>query len=353
MKILADIFIVNRWQRSCTMTHLRSAALLLALCSTGSAQYAITEYSAGITPGSVPFGITAGPDGALWFTESVGNRIGRITTAGVISEYSSGLSANSNPSGIAAGPDGALWFTEAANRIGRITTGGVITEYSLTWGPSSAITAGPDGALWFTESSSNRIGRITTGGVVTDYYVFPKTLYYGIAAGSDGALWFTMIFAGHDGWIGRITTGGVVNWYSTGLSANSGPNGIAAGPDGALWFTESSSNQIGRITTGGVVNEYSTGLSANSGLSGIAAGPDGALWFTEGAGRIGRITAAGTQPISTPALSTWVMLLLAALLATTAAIQLRRRTPLYGPIISHSLPTERRKVARCAPESFA
>jgi streptogramin lyase len=353
MKILADIFIVNRWQRSCTMTHLRSAALLLALCSTGSAQYAITEYSAGITPGSVPFGITAGPDGALWFTEpsgnrigrittagvineysiglsansnpsgivagpdgalwfteSVGNRIGRITTAGVISEYSSGLSANSNPSGIAAGPDGALWFTEAANRIGRITTGGVITEYSLTWGPSSAITAGPDGALWFTESSSNRIGRITTGGVVTDYYVFPKTLYYGIAAGSDGALWFTMIFAGHDGWIGRITTGGVVNWYSTGLSANSGPNGIAAGPDGALWFTE-------------------------------------------GAGRIGRITAAGTQPISTPALSTWVMLLLAALLATTAAIQLRRRTPLYGPIISHSLPTERRKVARCAPESFA
>jgi virginiamycin B lyase len=28
---------------------------------------------------SQPWGITAGPDGNLWFTEQVGNKIGRIT----------------------------------------------------------------------------------------------------------------------------------------------------------------------------------------------------------------------------------------------------------------------------------
>jgi streptogramin lyase len=39
------------------------------------------------TPNSVPQGITMGPDGALWFTEALGNKIGRITTAGVITEY--------------------------------------------------------------------------------------------------------------------------------------------------------------------------------------------------------------------------------------------------------------------------
>ncbi len=30
--------------------------------------------------GCEPFGITAGPDGNLWFTESSGNKIWRITT---------------------------------------------------------------------------------------------------------------------------------------------------------------------------------------------------------------------------------------------------------------------------------
>jgi virginiamycin B lyase len=43
----------------------------------------LTEYTIP-TPGGQPTSITAGPDGALWFTESGSNKIGRITTAGVI-----------------------------------------------------------------------------------------------------------------------------------------------------------------------------------------------------------------------------------------------------------------------------
>jgi streptogramin lyase len=34
------------------------------------------------------------------------------------------------PFGIAAGPDGALWFTNGNNSIGRITTAGVVTIYT-------------------------------------------------------------------------------------------------------------------------------------------------------------------------------------------------------------------------------
>ena len=37
-----------------------------------------TEFSAGITAGSSPNAITPGPDGNLWFSEAVGNRIARI-----------------------------------------------------------------------------------------------------------------------------------------------------------------------------------------------------------------------------------------------------------------------------------
>jgi virginiamycin B lyase len=67
---------------------------------------------------SSPWGITAGPDGNLWFTEHSGNKIGRITPAGVITEFPI-PTRRSGPFGITAGPDGNLWFTETnGNKIG-------------------------------------------------------------------------------------------------------------------------------------------------------------------------------------------------------------------------------------------
>src|SRR5438270_5495663 len=114
-----------------------SLGVLLLTSAVGAAAATITEFSVGVTPGSGPAGITAGPDGSLWFTENVGNRIGKITPSGVITEYNAGITANSLPDGISAGPDGNLWFTEGfGNRIGKITTAGVVTEYS------AGITAG-------------------------------------------------------------------------------------------------------------------------------------------------------------------------------------------------------------------
>ena len=34
-----------------------------------------------------PVGITTGPDGALWFTNSANNSIGRITIGGKVTKY--------------------------------------------------------------------------------------------------------------------------------------------------------------------------------------------------------------------------------------------------------------------------
>ena len=83
----------------------------------------VTEFDAGISPNARLFGITSGNDGNLWFTEQLGNQIGRITPAGVVTEFFDGLTFNADPSGIVAGPDGNLWFAELDGRIGRITTG--------------------------------------------------------------------------------------------------------------------------------------------------------------------------------------------------------------------------------------
>ena len=120
------------------------------------------------TANSGPYGITAGPDGNLWFTEANSNNIGRISTAGVVTEFPI-PTANGNPAGITVGPDGNLWFTNGSSisgfYIGRITPSGSITVFPLPM-PNSGlgsdgITAGPDGNLWFTESKRNNIGRIT------------------------------------------------------------------------------------------------------------------------------------------------------------------------------------------------
>jgi len=268
------------------------AALLLGVSAIASGQtVTITEYAVP-TAGSSPLGITAGSDGALWFTELDSNKIGRITTAGVITEYAV-PTVGSQPARITTGSDGALWFTEAkGNNIGRITTAGVITEYVVPTVGSQpfGITAGPDGALWFTEAEAGgKIGRVTTAGVITEYVVpTVGSQPVSITTGPDGALWFT---ENNGSKIGRITTAGVITDHDV-PTANSNPYDISAGADGALWFTEDSANKVGRITTAGMIIEYAV-PTANSVPFGVTAGPDWAAWVGEGNRKLGAISTAG------------------------------------------------------------
>jgi len=214
-----------------------------AQCRPGTAVTGWAYTGPGITG---PWGITAGPDGALWFTNRTGNTIGRITTTGKVKTFSgTGISA---PEGITAGPDGNLWFTTDTtvneDSIGRITTTGTVTTSFLGSTGPWGITAGPDGALWFTNHTGNTIWRYTTSNQVTSYTAPGISGPQGIAAGPDGAMWFT----NHTGnSIGRISATGKVTTYTA--TTVSGPAGITAGRDGAMWFTNSTGNSIGRITT--------------------------------------------------------------------------------------------------------
>jgi virginiamycin B lyase len=233
--------------------------------------------------------ITTGSDGALWFGEVNARQVGRITTQGAIREFPVG--GVSGPCGIAAGRDGALWFTSRGscidgpsdNRIGRITTGGAVAFAPIpTPGAAPAeITTGPDGALWFTEYGTSKIGRITTGGAVSEFPVPGDGAPDGITVGSDGALWFADIGENR---VGRITTAGQVRLFPM-PAPDSNPSGITSGPDGALWFTEFDGAKIGRITTSGQISELPTFSNPVE----IDAGPDGGMWFTAAdTGKIGR-----------------------------------------------------------------
>jgi streptogramin lyase len=161
-----------------------------------------------------------------------------------------------NPYGIAAGPDGNLWFTND-NSIGRITPAGVVSNFTdPTISGPQAIAAGPDGNLWFTnvvypgygEPQDSSIGRISPAGVVSSFTGPGISRPLGIAAGPDGNLWFTNYSNNSVGnnSIGRITPAGVVSNFTDPSIGQ--PHGIAAGPDGGMWFTNHYLNSIGRIT---------------------------------------------------------------------------------------------------------
>src|SRR5690242_14869639 len=71
-----------------------------------------TEYP--LADGSMPGGIVAGPDGALWFYETGKNQIGRISIDGQITGFPIPTAdASERYQGfVGFGPDKAIYFTE-------------------------------------------------------------------------------------------------------------------------------------------------------------------------------------------------------------------------------------------------
>ena len=238
-----------------------------------------------------PQSIVTGPDGNLWFAESSGGRIGKITTSGVITEYPVPVPAHPQLDAIAVGPDGNLWFTVEdldfsapyqVERIGKITPAGAITEYP---GPSysvhlQGIAAGADGNLWFTQSNGY-IGKITTAGAANQYGIAEQPNPGQITPGPGGALWFSAVGIGDTGAsvygdVGFIDTSGKVTQF-TFPQHYYGP-GIATGPDGNLWLGESEGYNVAKMTPSGTLVEYA--VPSHSHPLFVTAGPDGNVWFT-------------------------------------------------------------------------
>lgn len=127
----------------------------------------ITESPIG-TAHAQPVSIAAGSD-AVWFGETCnGNscfgNFGRLSElAGSSVQETAPPVPSTTLWGVAAGPDGAMWFTQPYNDIlYRVTTDGVVSSFPLPNSGSGPwhLTTGPDGNIWFTELFSNKIGRL-------------------------------------------------------------------------------------------------------------------------------------------------------------------------------------------------
>jgi virginiamycin B lyase len=291
----------TRWL---VQTTVGAACAVLVAASPVAASQSIHETHVP-TPNSGPFGITQGPGGSIWFTESYADAIGVRHRDGTIDEFD--LPAGSMPEEITEGSDHNLWFTMyGADAIGRMTPRGHVTSFPTPTEASGpfGITTGPDGNVWFTESATNVIGKVTPKGAFTEYPLDPGFNIEGITAGPDGALWFTR-FSNPDfpypGFIGRITTSG--SWTEQPSDGIGDPLGIVAGPDGNLWVTGPGNDTVAKVSTSFEITTYHVPGGALNVPYLITAGSDGALWFTEngvseglpnvGGNKIGRITTDG------------------------------------------------------------
>lgn len=193
----------------------------------------------------------ASAGGALWVADAANpDRIDRVATDGVQETFRIAPPRKAAVmTGIAAGPDGALWFTQSGffgdppDGIGRMTTTGQSTSWALPHPRANPtrIAAGPDGALWFTELEGHAVGRITPSGSISEFPLPAGLDPYDIAAGPDGAMWFTA-----DSCIGRITTSGqVMAWPVHGAGRLLG---IVAAPDGSIWGADDIKSALWRFT---------------------------------------------------------------------------------------------------------
>src|SRR5262249_48871986 len=157
-----------------------------------------------------------GPDGRVWFTERLGNKVAALGPNGTITEFPIQTAA-CQPAGIVTAPsqdgppalrvteqaagkigpgredgtgmlgvptttassptgltvdttstNGGVWFIHSATKIGHADKVGTIQEFPISIDPPglTAITFGPDNNLWVTANAAGKILRISTAGAV-------------------------------------------------------------------------------------------------------------------------------------------------------------------------------------------
>jgi virginiamycin B lyase len=95
--------------------------------------------------------------------------------------------------GIAATHDDAVWFTEIlADKIGRIPMDEAIQEMDLP-GKPHAVVADPDDGVWVSLWGANQIARVSgDGSVVVTIDLPPGSEPHGLAIDRHGALWVAL-----------------------------------------------------------------------------------------------------------------------------------------------------------------
>ena len=235
------------------------------------------------TPNSQPQDVALGPDGNLWFTESAGNKIGRLTPSGSFLEFAV-PTANSMPYSIVNGSDATgnlvLFFAEyQGGKLGAITTTGFITEGAVVDSNNNPVpgtqlvdlAVTEPGFAQVTQNNSRELALFDLS-VTPPSYAIPRAGYPPPESSTD----------------------------------NSGNSGVAIDLSNRVYFAESNTDKIGvysvNANTGtGATIEYP--VAGGKDPTAMTLASDGNIWFTytnasSGGGELGRFNVS-SQTIST------------------------------------------------------
>lgn len=231
------------------------------------------------TAGSVPSGLVVTPEGIVYATEFLGNRIARLDPSRKSVEEIVIPTPDSRPTGIGLDPEGNVWFGEnAGNKIGRLSPAGVITEFPVPT-PNAKLTGlvvDPEGNVWFSERDANKVGCLRRDLRFVEYALpTPNAGPTGLAVDRRGGIWVAQRRANR---LARIAEGKVVEYALP--NPDSGPFFIVPDDDGKVWFTQLFGDRIGRLDPDtGEVAEYN--LAEKGGWpGGLAMDSQGNLWYS-------------------------------------------------------------------------
>ena len=121
-----------------------------------------------------PYAIAAGGAG-VWFTEYSATMLGRMEPPGAFRRVE--LDLDGFPERLTVARDGAVWFTDPqGGRIGRIFPNSNKADYYFVPTPKSGpagIAAAPDGSIWFTEHAANQIATLVLNAVQEFMHITP------------------------------------------------------------------------------------------------------------------------------------------------------------------------------------
>lgn len=271
------------------------------LVVTSTVEYQVITYSIP-TAGGKPYDL-AYVGGIVWFTERVGNKIGRLDpSTGTIDEFPV-PTADSAPTGIDVAPNGQVWFTERdGNNLARLVVTSTVDyrvdEFALPrpFGQLQDVEVEHDNSIWLTAPGVDSLYNFRPSkwpGTAFYRIPAPGSTPWGVVVDSDGWPWIT---AYNFNRIGRYRPQTVADWTWYSLrTSNSGPTGIAFDTaDGLnrIWFVEKNSGRVGRLDTIPLQGTQS-GLwewplpSPDSQPEGIAVDSAGHAWIAEtGANKI-------------------------------------------------------------------
>lgn len=256
---------------------LENAGLIVRVDKHGKIVEQVSVMFNGANPS--PHGLTSSLDGkTLWFTGKYGSTIGKIKLCDRSVKQYLTPTANSQPIYIKPDYCGNFWFTElVGNNIGRIRPNGDIVEFPIPTANSRPIIVAPaknKKYLWFTEELGKNIGKITMDGKITEFPVpitQPNIVLTALVIDSKSNLWIASHISQNNPTppgpdyiiefnknINCASNGDISNvpiTYYQIPTRNSVPHRLVQGPDGNIYFTELATDKLAIIINS--CDEYS------------------------------------------------------------------------------------------------